>query len=181
MKVTQTVLPGVVIIEPKVFGDERGFFVETFSAKRYAEEAGITLPFVQDNRSRSQLGVLRGLHFQKTHPQGKLVSVTQGAVYDVAVDIDPHSPTFGRYVGVELSEKNHLQFYVPPGYAHGFCVLSESVDFVYKCTDYYHPEDEGGLAWDCPFIDIQWPISEPRLSDKDSNSLHLKDLFPEKF
>ena len=99
----------------------------------------------------------------------------------MAVDIDPHSPTFGRYVGVELSEKNHLQFYVPPGYAHGFCVLSESVDFVYKCTDYYHPEDEGGLAWDCPFIDIQWPISEPRLSDKDSNSLHLKDLFPEKF
>ena len=181
MKVTQTKLPGVVIIEPKVFGDERGFFVETFSAERYRTEAGIELPFVQDNRSRSQGNVLRGLHFQKKHPQGKLVSVTRGAVYDVAVDINPESETFGEYVGVELTEENHLQFYVPPGYAHGFCVLTDTVDFVYKCTDYYHPEDEGGLAWDCPEVGIDWPLENPRLSDKDSNNPTLKEMFPEKF
>lgn len=167
MKVIETELPGVVIIEPKVFGDHRGFFLETFSAERYREEAGISLPFVQDNLSRSQRGVLRGLHFQKTKPQGKLVSVTRGAVYDVAVDINPSSATFGQYVGVELSEDNHRQLYVPPGYAHGFCVLSDVADFSYKCTDYYHPEDEGGIAWDCPKVAIDWPIAEPQLSDKD--------------
>lgn len=167
MKVIETELPGVVIIEPKVFGDHRGFFLETFSAERYREEAGISLPFVQDNLSRSQKGVLRGLHFQKTKPQGKLVSVTRGAVFDVAVDINPSSATFGRYVGVELNEDNHRQLYVPPGYAHGFCVLSEVADFSYKCTDYYHPEDEGGIAWDCPKVAINWPIAEPQLSDKD--------------
>lgn len=167
MKVIETELPGVVIIEPKVFGDHRGFFLETFSAERYREEAGISLPFVQDNLSRSQKGVLRGLHFQKSKPQGKLVSVTRGAVYDVAVDINPSSATFGQYVGVELSEDNHRQLYVPPGYAHGFCVLSEVADFSYKCTDYYHPEDEGGIAWDCPKVAIDWPIAEPQLSDKD--------------
>lgn len=167
MKVIETELPGVVIIEPKVFGDHRGFFLETFSAERYREEAGIQLSFVQDNLSRSQKGVLRGLHFQKTKPQGKLVSVTRGAVYDVAVDINPSSATFGQYVGVELSEDNHRQLYVPPGYAHGFCVLSDVADFSYKCTDYYHPEDEGGIAWDCPKVAIDWPIAEPQLSDKD--------------
>lgn len=177
MKVTSTKLPGVVIIAPKVFGDARGFFMETFSAERYRIEAGITETFVQDNRSFSQGGVLRGLHFQKQHPQGKLVSVTQGAVYDVAVDIDPQSATFGEYVGVELSAENHLQLYVPPGYAHGFCVLSETVDFVYKCTDYYRPEDEAGLAWDCPTVAIDWPIENPTLSEKDSNSPTLKALF----
>lgn len=179
MQVTQTKLPGVVIIEPKVFGDERGFFIETFSAKRYRETAGIELAFVQDNRSFSQKGVLRGLHFQRQHPQGKLVSVTQGAVYDVAVDIDPKSATFGQYVGVELSAENHLQLYVPPGYAHGFCVLTDTVDFVYKCTDYYHPEDEGSLAWDCPTVAIDWPIEAPTLSAKDSGCPTLKEMFPE--
>ena len=135
MQVIKTKLPGVLIIEPKVYGDQRGFFKETFSVQRYAEAAGINLTFVQDNHSRSRKGVLRGLHFQKTKPQGKLVSVTRGAVYDVAADIDPESPTYGQYVGIEISEDNHRQLWVPPGYAHGFCVLSNEVDFVYKCTD----------------------------------------------
>jgi len=177
MEVTKTKLAGVVIIKPKVFGDERGFFVESYNYQRYQQEAGITLPFVQDNRSHSQKGVLRGLHFQKTHPQGKLVSVTQGAVYDVAVDIDPKSATFGQYVAVELTAENHLQLYVPPGYAHGFCVLSDTADFTYKCTDYYHPEDEGGLAWDCPDIAIEWPISNPQLSSKDQQNMTLAQMF----
>jgi len=177
MEVTKTKLAGVVIIKPKVFGDERGFFVESYNYQRYQQEAGITLPFVQDNRSHSQKGVLRGLHFQKTHPQGKLVSVTQGSVYDVAVDIDPKSSTFGQYVAVELTAENHLQLYVPPGYAHGFCVLSDTADFTYKCTDYYHPEDEGGLAWDCPDIAIEWPISNPQLSNKDQQNMTLAQMF----
>lgn len=176
MKVTQTKLPGVVIIEPKIFGDERGFFVETYSAERYRTQAGIDLAFIQDNRSHSPRGVLRGLHFQRTHPQGKLVSVMQGSVYDVAVDINPDSATYGQYVGVELTGKNHLQFYVPPGYAHGFCVLSETVDFVYKCTDYYYPEDEGSLAWNCPEVGIEWPITDPTLSAKDKNAPNLSDV-----
>jgi len=177
MKVTETKLPGVVIIEPKIFGDSRGFFLESYSYEKYRREAGIELPFVQDNRSHSQRGVLRGLHFQKSNPQGKLVSVMQGAVYDVAVDIDPKSATFGQYVGVELTGQNHLQLYVPPGYAHGFCVLSDTVDFVYKCTDYYHPEDEGGLAWNCPDLAIDWPITEPVLSAKDLIHPKLAELF----
>jgi dTDP-4-dehydrorhamnose 3,5-epimerase len=121
--------------------------------------------------------VLRGLHFQKKHPQGKLVSVTQGSVFDVAVDIDPTSSTFGKYVGVELSDKNHLQLYVPPGYAHGFCVLSDTADFFYKCTDYYHPEDEGSLAWNCPTVAIDWPVKEPKLSDKDNHCQTLAEMF----
>lgn len=175
MKVIETALPGVIIIEPKVFGDHRGFFKETFSASRY-NEVGIKLPFVQDNHSRSSRGVLRGLHFQKTQPQGKLVSVTRGAVYDVAVDIEPNSSSFGQYVGVELTDQNHRQLYVPPGYAHGFCVLSEIVDFVYKCTDYYHPENEGGLAWDCPEVAIDWPLADPQLSEKDLNYPTLSEL-----
>jgi len=177
MKVTETKLPGVVIIEPKIFGDSRGFFLESYSYEKYRREAGIELPFVQDNRSHSQRGVLRGLHFQKSNPQGKLVSVMQGAVYDVAVDIDPKSATFGQYVGVELTGQNHLQLYVPPGYAHGFCVLSDTVDFVYKCTDYYHPEDEGGLAWNCPDLAIDWPIMDPQLSLKDQQHKSLKEMF----
>lgn len=168
MKVTETKLPGVLIIEPKVFGDNRGFFKETFSSERY-KEIGIDLPFVQDNHSRSQYGVLRGLHFQKTRPQGKLVSCSFGKVYDVAVDIDPSSSTFGKYVGVELSDVNHLQFWVPPGYAHGFCVLSEVADFQYKCTDFYFPEDESGVIWNDPDIGIDWPILRPNLSNKDVN------------
>jgi dTDP-4-dehydrorhamnose 3,5-epimerase len=168
LDVKTTALPGVLLIRPRVFGDERGFFLETFSAERYRAQAGIDLPFVQDNHSRSRRGVLRGLHFQRAHPQGKLVSVARGRVYDVAVDIDPDSPTCGRYVGVELSDANHWQLWIPPGYAHGFCVLSEEADFTYKCTDYYRPGDEGGLAWNCPRLAIDWPLDDPQLSARDS-------------
>ena len=175
MKIIETALPGVLIIEPRVFGDHRGFFLETFQVERY-REAGITLPFVQDNHSRSQRGVLRGLHFQKTRPQGKLVSVSRGAVYDVAVDIDPASATYGRFVGVELNDDNHRQMWVPPGYAHGFCVLSEVADFQYKCTDFYFPADEGGLLWNDPDVGIPWPITEPQLSAKDIDNPRLRDL-----
>ena len=175
MKVIETALPGVLIIEPKVFGDTRGFFIETFQLERY-REIGITQPFVQDNHSRSPHGVLRGLHYQKTRPQGKLVRVSRGAVYDVAVDVDPKSPTFGRYVGVELSDDNHRQIWIPPGYAHGFCVLSALADFEYKCTDLYFPEDEGGVIWNDPDVAIPWPISAPRLSDKDTRNPTLCDL-----
>ena len=179
MKIIETQLPGVLIIEPKVFGDHRGFFLESFQVERY-RQAGIDLPFVQDNHSRSQRGVLRGLHFQRTRPQGKLVSVSRGAVYDVAVDIDPKSPTCGQFVGVELNDENHRQLWVPPGYAHGFCVLSEVADFQYKCTDLYFPEDEGGLIWNDPDVNIPWPISEPQLSAKDQagSLLAEADLFP---
>ena len=175
MKVIETALPGVLIIEPKVFGDARGFFIETFQVERY-REIGITQPFVQDNHSRSQRGVLRGLHFQKTRPQGKLVRVSRGAVYDVAVDIDPKSSTFGRYVGVELNDVNHRQLWIPAGYAHGFCVISEVADFEYKCTDLYFPQDEGGLIWNDPDVAIPWPITEPSLSGKDTLLPKLRDL-----
>lgn len=175
MKVIETQLAGVLIVEPKVFGDHRGFFLETFQVERY-RDAGIGLPFVQDNHSRSQRGVLRGLHFQCTRPQGKLVSVSRGAVYDVAVDINPDSPTCGQYVGVELNDENHRQLWVPPGYAHGFCVLSEVADFQYKCTDYYQPEDEGGLLWNDPDVGIPWPVAEPQLSAKDQLNPRLRDL-----
>ncbi len=174
MKVLDTILAGVKIIEPQVFGDHRGFFKETYSAKRYQALAGIELPFVQDNHSRSGKGVLRGLHFQKTKPQGKLVSVTRGAIYDVIADINPKSPTYGQYVGIEISEDNHRQLWIPPGYAHGFCVVSDAVDFVYKCTDYYDPSDEGGVAWDCPLLNIQWPLSQVQLSEKDRHYSGLK-------
>lgn len=175
MNVIETRLPGVLIIEPKVFGDARGFFLETFQVERY-REAGIDLPFVQDNHSRSQRGVLRGLHFQRSRPQGKLVSVSRGAVYDVAVDINPDSPTCGQYVGVELNDDNHRQLWVPPGYAHGFCVLSEVADFQYKCTDLYFPQDEGGLLWNDPDVGIDWPVSEPLLSAKDQCNPTLRQL-----
>ena len=175
MKVIETALPGVLIIEPRVFGDARGFFIETFQVERY-REIGITQPFVQDNHSRSPHGVLRGLHYQKTRPQGKLVRVSRGAVYDVAVDVDPKSPTFGRYVGVELSDDNHRQIWIPPGYAHGFCVLSALADFEYKCTDLYFPEDEGGVIWNDPDVAIPWPISAPRLSDKDTRNPTLREM-----
>lgn len=175
MNVIETVLPGVLIIEPKVFGDHRGFFLESFQVERY-REAGIALPFVQDNHSRSRRGVLRGLHFQRTRPQGKLVSVSRGAVYDVAVDINPQSPTCGRFVGVELNDENHRQLWVPPGYAHGFCVISDTADFQYKCTDLYFPEDEGGLRWNDPQLDIPWPVENPSLSDKDQHNPTLRAL-----
>ena len=166
MKVVKTRLPGVLVIEPSLFGDERGFFKETYQAERY-REAGIDLPFVQDNHSRSQRGVLRGLHLQKTRPQGKLVSCSAGAVYDVAVDVNPASETFGVYVGIELSDANHRQLWIPPGYAHGFCALSDFADFQYKCTDLYVPKDEGGLIWNDPEVAIEWPIESPALSEKD--------------
>jgi dTDP-4-dehydrorhamnose 3,5-epimerase len=175
MKVTETAIPGALLIEPKVFGDSRGFFLETFHAARYAE-AGISGPFVQDNHSHSAKGVLRGLHFQKQYPQGKLVYVTSGTVFDVAVDIRKESASFGKWVGVILSADEHKQFYVPPGFAHGFCVLSDRADFHYKCTDYYHPEDEASLRWNDPAIGIEWPLTNPTLSTKDANAPYLKDL-----
>lgn len=165
MKVTQTLLPGVLVIEPKVHGDSRGFFQETWRADSYAQ-LGLP-PFVQDNHSRSAKGVLRGLHSQRLRPQGKLVRVSRGAVFDVAVDINPASPTFGRHVAVELSDENLRQFYIPPGYAHGFCVLSDTADFLYKCTEYYQPADEIGVLWNDPALGIAWPASNPVLSPKD--------------
>ena len=175
MKIIETALPGALIIEPRVFGDSRGFFLETYQADRY-REIGISLPFVQDNHSRSQRGVLRGLHFQRKRPQGKLVRVSRGAVFDVTVDINPHSPTCGKFVAVELSDDNHRQIWIPPGYAHGFCVLSEVADFEYKCTDYYDPNDEGGIIWNDSEIGIDWPIANPILSQKDTRLPGLKDL-----
>lgn len=167
MKVTETALPGVRIIEPRVFGDARGFFLETFQAERYRQEAGIDLPFVQDNHSRSRRGVLRGLHTQSPNPQGKLVRVARGEVFDVAVDINPASKTFGKWVGVVLSEENHRQLWIPPGYAHGFVVLSEIADFEYKCTDYYNVSAEAGVLWNDPDVGIEWPIQDVQLSKKD--------------
>ena len=176
MNVIKTKLKDCVLIEPKVFGDERGFFLETFQADRYADLASITLPFVQDNHSRSSKGVLRGLHFQKTQPQGKLVRVVRGRVYDVAVDIRQRSPTYGQWEAVILSEENKIQFWVPPGFAHGFVVLSETADFEYKCTNYYDPSDEGSLLWSDPDLDIPWPIDNPKLSEKDANAPVLAAL-----
>lgn len=176
MKVVKTTLQDCVIIEPKVFGDDRGFFLEVFHASRYAELAGISLPFIQDNHSRSSKGVLRGLHFQKTKPQGKLVRVVRGEVFDVAVDIRRSSSTFGKWEGVILSEENKKQFWVPPGFAHGFVVLSDIADFEYKCTDYYDPSDEGSLLWSDPDLGVDWPVMNPILSDKDCNANKLIDL-----
>jgi dTDP-4-dehydrorhamnose 3,5-epimerase len=176
VKVIETKLKDCVIIEPKVFGDERGFFLETFQAERYAAEAGITLPFVQDNHSRSSRGVLRGLHFQINKPQGKLVRVVKGKVYDVAVDIRKGSTSFGQWEAIILSEENKLQLWVPPGFAHGFVVLSETADFEYKCTDYYDPSDEGSILWNDPDLNIPWPTDDPYLSGKDSNAEKLVDL-----
>lgn len=166
MNVLTTPLAGVLIIEPKVFGDNRGFFFESFQQQRY-RDAGIEFNFVQDNHSRSARGVLRGLHFQINKPQGKLVRVSRGEVLDVAADINPASPTFGQHVAVVLSEENHRQLWVPPGYAHGFVVLSESADFQYKCTDYYDPSDEGGIIWNDPTLAIDWRTNAPQLSAKD--------------
>ena len=179
MKITRTKINGCLVIEPKVFGDERGFFLETFQAERYKEMAGIELSFVQDNHSRSTKGVLRGLHFQKTKPQGKLVRVVRGEVFDVAVDIRKGSPTYGKWEGVWLSEENKKQFWLPPGLAHGFVVTSETADFEYKCTDYYDPTDEGCLIWNDPDVGIDWPIEDPVLSEKDQQGSLLKDLMLE--
>lgn len=169
MKTTPTAIPGVLIIEPKVFGDARGFFYESFNQKAFNDATGTDHQFVQDNHSRSAKGVLRGLHYQVNQPQGKLVRVVRGAVFDVAVDIRPDSPAFGRWVGVELTEGNHKQMWVPPGLAHGFLVLSETADFLYKTTDYYAPEFERCIAWDDPSVGIEWPLQglQPKLSAKD--------------
>ena len=169
IKIIETKLKDCVLIQPKVHSDERGFFLETFHTERYYSLAGIKLPFVQDNHSRSSKDVLRGLHFQKTKPQGKLVRVVKGQVYDVALDIRKDSPSFGLWEGVILSEENKNQLWVPPGFAHGFLVLSEIADFEYKCTDYYDSTDEGSVLWSDPDLQITWPLDNPILSDKDKN------------
>ena len=177
MKVTPTAIADVLIIEPRVFGDARGFFYESFNQQAFDKATGLTLNFVQDNHSRSAKGVLRGLHYQVQQPQGKLVRVARGAVFDVAVDIRKSSPSFGKWVGVELSEDNHRQLWVPPGLAHGFLVLSETADFLYKTTDYYAPEYERCIAWNDPAIGIDWPIEmEPSLSAKDQGGLTLSQV-----
>ncbi|MDT3672282.1 MAG: dTDP-4-dehydrorhamnose 3,5-epimerase [Aromatoleum sp.] len=176
MKATPTAIPDVLVIEPKVFGDARGFFFESFNARAFRDATGLEETFVQDNHSRSARGVLRGLHYQIRQPQGKLVRVVRGAVFDVAVDLRRASPTFGRWAGVELSEDNHRQFWVPPGFAHGFVVLTESADFLYKTTDYYAPEHERCLKWDDPAVGIDWPLdAEPVLSAKDRDGKALAD------
>ncbi|MDF1581887.1 MAG: dTDP-4-dehydrorhamnose 3,5-epimerase [Methyloprofundus sp.] len=176
MKVTPTNIPDVLIIEPKVFGDSRGFFFESFNQKAFNKATGQKAQFVQDNHSRSEKGVLRGLHYQIQQPQGKLVRVTSGAVFDVAVDIRQSSPTFGQWTGVELNAENHRQLWVPAGFAHGFVVLSKTADFLYKTTDYYAPEFERCIAWNDPAIGIEWPIDkEPQLSGKDQQGALLKN------
>lgn len=176
MRTIETRLPGVLIIEPKIFGDDRGFFLESFHQQRYSEY-GVDQPFVQDNMSRSYKGVLRGLHTQVKHPQGKLITVTQGQVFDVVVDINPNSAYFAQHCSVLLSGESQRQLWIPPGYAHGFYVLSESADFHYRCTDYYHPEDEAGVIWNDPDLAIEWPLQgEPLLSEKDLRLPFLKDL-----
>lgn len=172
MNVSGTKLPGVFVVEPRVFGDSRGFFMESFNGKRYAEH-GLPELFVQDNLSYSARGVLRGLHFQNPRPQGKLVCVLEGEVFDVAVDIRVGSPTFGEWVGVTLSSENKRQLYVPPDFAHGFVVTSEVALFFYKCTDYYAPESEGTVLWNDPGIGIEWPVENPTLSTKDRNASPL--------
>jgi dTDP-4-dehydrorhamnose 3,5-epimerase len=186
VKVIETTLPGVLILEPKVFGDERGFFMESFNERQFLQAlndraTGTALKFVQDNHSRSSKGVLRGMHYQIKNPQGKLVRVARGAVFDVTVDVRRSSPHFGKWVGVELSEQNHRQLWVPPGFAHGFVVLTELADFLYKTTDYYAPEFERCIAWNDPGIGIGWPELEipPRLSAKDleGSSLLAAEVF----
>ena len=169
-------LPEVLILQPRVFGDARGFFLESFNAQDFAAATGIEASFVQDNHSRSSAGVLRGLHYQIRQPQGKLVRVVRGRVFDVAVDLRRSSPRFGQWAGVELSEDNHRQLWIPPGFAHGFLVLSETADFLYKTTDYYAPEWDRGIRWDDPDIGVQWPLDGvPTLSDKDRRQPLLRD------
>ena len=178
-KFIKTSIEGVYIIKPTVFGDERGYFMETYHANEF-KEAGLDMAFVQDNHSKSRKGVLRGLHFQYTEPQGKLVRVIKGEVFDVAVDLRRDSPTYGKWEGVKLSEENKKQFYVPEGFAHGFLVLSDEAEFIYKCTNFYNPDDEGGILWNDPDIGIKWPvdhIDEVILSEKDKQLKTLKETF----
>ena len=169
MNVIETAIPGLLILEPKVFGDARGFFMESYNAKAFQDATGLTPNFVQDNHSRSGKGVLRGLHYQIEQAQGKLVRVTRGSVFDVAVDLRKSSPTFGQWAGVELSEENNRQLWIPPGFAHGFLVTSDSADFLYKTTDYYAPQFERSLAWNDPTVGVEWPLAgvAPLLSAKD--------------
>ena len=176
MKVVETRLPGVKLIEPRVFSDDRGFFMEIFQAQRYAELAGIDRPFVQDNLSFSRYGVLRGLHFQNPNPQGKLVYVLQGEVFDVAVDIRRGSPTFGQWFGTLLSAENKRQMWIPEGFAHGFCVTTETALFTYKCTANYSAQDDGAIRWNDPAIGIEWPISDVQLSEKDLQAPTLETI-----
>jgi dTDP-4-dehydrorhamnose 3,5-epimerase len=178
MNVIETTLKGVLIIEPKVFGDARGFFMETWNRARY-EEAGFPAGFIQDNLSRSRKGVLRGLHYQKPYAQGKLLSVIEGEIFDVAVDIRRGSPDFARWVGVVLSGENKRQLYVPPGFAHGFCVVSDTAVVTYKCTELYHPEADKGVRWDDPRIGVEWPLTDPAVSDKDGRAPLLEDIAAE--
>ncbi len=174
MKIIKTPLPDVIILEPKLHGDSRGFFLETWREDTL-KEAGINEHFIQDNHSRSTRGILRGLHYQLIQPQGKLVRVAQGAVFDVAVDVRKGSPTFAQWTGATLDEESMRMMYIPPGFAHGFLVLSDIADFIYKCTDYYHPESEQGILWNDPGIGIEWPIDDVQLSARDSNNPRLQD------
>ena len=176
MEIIHTALEGCVEIEPKIFSDERGFFLETFQKERYKELAGIDLEFVQDNHSRSSKAVLRGLHFQKNKQQGKLVRVVEGQVFDVAVDIRKDSETYGKWHSVILSASNKKQFYIPPGFAHGFYVMSDVADFEYKCTDYYDSSDEGCILWNDKTLKINWPSDKVIVSEKDQNGMHFDDL-----
>lgn len=175
MNAIETALPGVLIIEPKVFGDERGFFYESWNERAFAQATGVNLRFVQDNHSRSRRGVLRGLHYQIRQTQGKLVRAARGAIFDVAVDLRRSSPAFGRWVGVELTEENRRQLWVPPGFGHGFVVVSEMAEVLYKATDYYAPEHERSLLWNDPRVGVEWPLDgiEPVLSSKDAAGLPL--------
>ena len=175
MNVIPTSLEGLLIIEPDVFGDARGYFLETYHQRRF-QSAGLDVKLVQDNLSFSKKGTLRGLHFQITHPQAKLVHALTGEIFDVAVDIRPESLTFGKWSGALLSEENKRQLFIPGGFAHGFCVLSENAHVAYKCSDYYNPEDEGGILWSDPGVAIDWPVKDPILSDKDQKYPFLKDL-----
>jgi len=179
VKIGTTQLEGVVIIEPTVFGDSRGYLFESYNRDRFMRE-GIDLTVMQTNVSRSARGVLRGLHYQWPHPQGKLVSVLEGEVYDVAVDIRRGSPTFGQWAGVMLTAENHRHFWIPEGFAHGFCVVSEFATFSYQCTDLYDAKADGGVRWDDPAIGVDWPISNPLLSDKDAKAPLLADIAPER-
>lgn len=176
--VTPTAVPGVLLIEPVVYRDDRGFFVEAYRRERY-EASGIRADFVQHNHSRSVRGVLRGLHFQKAHGQGKLVRVSSGTVFDVALDLRPGSETFGQHVTALLSDRNHHQLWIPAGIAHGFCVLSDEADFLYSVTDVYRPDDEGGVIWNDPDLGIEWPIDDPILSPRDHALPRLRDLSPD--
>ncbi len=179
IKVTKCGIEGLYVIEPTVFGDSRGYFMETYNRKDFAE-AGLDMVFVQDNQSMSTKGVLRGLHFQKQYPQGKLVRVLRGRVYDVAVDVRTGSPTYGQYYGVELNAENKKQFYISEGFAHGFLVLSDEAEFAYKVTDFYRPDDEGGILWNDPELAIEWPLepgTEVKLSEKDKVQPLFRDAF----